>query len=244
MAKKYQRRTHVAVRKKQEEEKKLAKRRAFYREHKKQLIIAAIAAVLLIVAIVLAVDYFYAPGGSMRIFMGNLLGVQENSVIRNLGTTRSPRYYTFGTFDAPEGYTSDPSFYQASDTKEQNFYYVADDENAVIENIYVTGVKNRTGESMVEEVGGSGMYAFMSEKRTAEIAGNTYNYLYALSNNSDDDSIFWATLIMYVDTVQDSSILVNLSSPRGAENEVPDEGTMLQAAEPILAGVKVPATGK
>ena len=240
MAKKYQRRTHVSVRKKKEEEQKLAKRREFYKAHKKQLIIAAIAAVVAIAVIWLAVDYFYAPGGSMRIFMGKLQGVQENSIIRNLGTTRSPRYYTFGSFDPPAGYTNDPEYLPSSDKMEQNFYYVADDENAIIQSVYAAGVKNRTGEDMLNTMATSGMYVSMSEPKVLETNGLKLHYIYAVSDPSgENNGVFAGNLVMYADTVQDSCILINVSSIRGSEEEIPNEETMIEELKPILAGLKV-----
>ena len=78
MAKKYQQRTHVSIRKKKEEEAKLAKRRAFYLKNKQTILIAigALAVIILLGSLVL--DYFYAPGGSMKVFMGNLIGKTED----------------------------------------------------------------------------------------------------------------------------------------------------------------------
>ena len=123
MAKRYQQRTHVSIRKKKEEEQKLQKRRAFYQKHKKQLLAGGAALLALIVGVWLAVDYFYAPAGSLRMFMGNLVGVEQDWLVRNLGTSRSPRYYKFGEFTPLEGYadqSADNNF--SSDKKEQSFY--------------------------------------------------------------------------------------------------------------------------
>lgn len=240
MGKKYQRREHVSVRKKREEEQKLAKRQAFYQQHKKQLWAGAIAAVAAIVLICLAVDFFYCPGGSMRMFLGQLMGVEENAIIRNLGSTKSPLYFDFGSFDAPEGYKLDPDYNPPSDKNEQNFYYYTEDEERAIHDVFVTGVKNKTGAEMVETISNSGMYTFISEKRTAEIAGHPVTYLYAQGNpSSEDSSIYYALLIMYVDTLQDSSVLLNCASHRVALEELPTEEAMLAETEGILSKLTV-----
>lgn len=240
MAKKYRRREHVSTRKKREEEQKLAKRQEFYQQHKKQLWTAAIAAVAAIVLIWLAVDFFYCPGGSMRMFLGKLMNVEDNAIIRNLGSTKSPLYFDFGSFDAPEGYTSDPDYNPPSDKNEHNFYYYTDDEERVIREVFVTGVKEKTGAEMAETVINSGMYLSTSEKRTAEIAGHPVTYLYAQGNPSaDDSSVYYAVLIMYVDTVKDSSVLINCTSQRGALEELPTEEAMVADAETILANLTV-----
>ena len=240
MAKKHQRREHVSVRKKREEEQKLAKRREFYQQHKKQLWTGVIAAAAAIVLIWLAVDFFYCPGGSMRMFLGRLMDVEENAIIRNLGSTKSPLYFNLGSFDAPEGYTSDPDYNPPSDENEHNFYYYTDDTDRVIHDVFVSGVKDKTSAEMAETIANSGMYSSLSEKRTAEIAGHQVTYLYAQGNpSSEDSSVYYAVLIMYVDTVKDCSILINCTSHRGALEELPAEEAMVAEAEAILANLTV-----
>lgn len=246
MAKKHQQREHVSVRKKREEEQKLEKRRAFYAKHKKQLIWGAAALVAAVVVVCLSVDYFYTPGGSIRSFLGNLIGVEETDVVRNMGTAQSPLYFDFGSFAAPEGYTEDqannPGITSTSDSKEQSHYYVAEDEKKAVHDVYVTGVKNKTGEQMLESVSTSTMYTFLGEKRSAEWAGHPVKYIYAQGNpNSEDTSIYYAVLIAYVDALQDSSILLNFSSSRATLEELPTEEAMAAEAEAILAGLQVNA---
>ena len=57
-----------------------------------------------------------------------------------------------GEFTAPEGYTLDPDYNVSSDSLEQNFYFTANDENALIQSVYVSGVRNRGAAEMVEMV--------------------------------------------------------------------------------------------
>lgn len=241
MAKKHQRREHVSVRRKKEEQLKLKKRQDFYAAHKKQIITGIIAVVVAIVLIWVGVDYFYTPGGSIRMFMGNLIGVEENWLVRNMGTTKKPMFFKFGEVDAPEGYTLDAEYNVSSEDREQSFYYNADDETATIQNVYFAGVKEKTGAEMIETVISSGMYASMSEGKTTEIAGMPIQYVYATMNpDSADDTIFSSLLIMYADTVKDSSVLINCTSFRGTEDEIPGEEAMLAAAESLVSCLKLP----
>ena len=241
MAKKHQRREHVSVRKKKEEELKLQKRRAFYAVHKKRIFTGVIAAVLAIALGWMAVDYFYTPGGSIRMFMGKLIGVEDNWIVRNMGTTKNPLYFKLGQVDAPEGYTLDADYNVASDKIEQSFYYNADDENAVVQSVYYAGVKDKTGEQMLETVTGSGMYTSVTEARETEIAGMKARYVYAQMNpDSTDTSVFSALLIMYVDTVKDSCVLINCSSGHLTQEQLPDEAAMLTEAEKLVACLKLP----
>lgn len=231
MAKKHQRRTHVSIRKKQEEAKKLAQRKAFYEKHRKLILTSAIALVAAIVVISLAVDFFYTPNGSMRMFMGNLMGVEETDIIRNLGTTKAPLYYKLASLQPVEGYAEDEQTFPPSDTKEQNFYLHAEDETKIIQDAYIVGVKN-TSAAMLETVRTSGLYTSMTDIKYTEINGNKVSYLYVQGNPSDEDkSVFYATLVMYVDTIHDSCVLLNLSSAKVAQEELPTEEAMLAEAE-------------
>lgn len=238
MAKKYQHRAHVSVRKKQEEEKKLAKRRAFYAKYKKQLTYGSIALVALIVIISVLCYFFAAPAGSLnKVQLGK---IPENAIVRNLGNSSSPRYYIFGSMDQPEGYTVREN-YSTLSAPEQNFSFTAESEENPIQSVYVTGVKERKGADMAAEVAASSLYTSISEVKTAEIAGHTVNYLFCQGNPKEEEpDLFYSVLVMYVDTVQDSCILVNCSSAYGAETEIPTEEAMMAAAEDVFACLKLP----
>lgn len=242
MAKKHQRREHVSVRKKKEEELKLQKRQAFYAAHKKQIFIGVVAAVLVIALGWMAIDYFYTPGGSIRMFMGKLIGVEDSWIVRNLGTTKHPLYFKFGQVDAPEGYTLDADYSVTSDKSEQSFYYNADDESAAVQSVYYAGVKEKTSQEMLDTVMNSGMYASLSEAKETEIAGMKVHYVYAQMNpDSTDASVFSALLIMYADTVKDSCVLINCTSGHLTQDQLPDEAAMLAEAEKLVACLKLPS---
>ena len=238
MAKKYQRRTHVSIRKKQEEQKKLEKRRAFYAKYKKLITYGSIALVSLIVIISVLCHFFAAPAGSLnRVQLNN---VAENAIVRNMGNSSNPRYYVFGSMDQPAGYVSNEDYNTSSDKKEQNFSFNAEDETKAIQSVYVTGVKERTGADMAAEVGKSSLYSTMTEVKTTEIAGHTVHYIFGQGNpKDDDDTIFYSALVMYVDTVQDSCILVNCASAYLAQEEIPTEEEMLAETEAIFSCLKV-----
>lgn len=244
MAKKHQQREHVSVRKKREEELKLAKRRAFYQKHKKQLIAAAIALVAAVVVICLALDYFVCPGGSMRMFLGNLIGAEEHQIIRNLGSKKAPLYFNFGTYEAPAGYTLDAQYTlnTNSDNKEQNFYYNADDETNPIATVYVSGVGSRKGAEMLNTLSGNGMYTFTGEKHLdVALGGHKVNYIYTQMNpSSEDTTVFAASLVAYVDTIKDSTILFHCSSGSGPLETLPTEETMVALVEDIVKGLTLP----
>ena len=135
------------------------KRRAFLNKYRRLFTIGIPAAVILIVGIWLICKATIGPGGSIPNFFGNLRGVEDNWIVTNQGTTKAPRYYKMGTFTAPEGYTLDPDYNVSSDSLNRTFYYTANDENAVIQSVYVAGIKEKSAAEMLETVSGYGLYA-------------------------------------------------------------------------------------
>lgn len=232
---------HVSASKRRE-----AKRRAFYEAHKKPIITGCIAVAVALVLIIIACDFFITPGGSMRLFMGNLLGAEENAIIREV---KDGRYYTLANMDVPEGYAVDE--YDVLGTLEdhaQTRYFVDQSGEKVINSVYVSGVKDQTGEAMVNLLATGGYYESNGEAGKAEIAGHTVNYLYTQSNvnmaaaeGEELPDEYFASLIMYVDSIQNSSILLSCNSvEKLPKAELPTEEAMLAEAEAILSCLTIP----
>lgn len=239
MAKKNSR-PNLAARKsasKKAEEKKLAARKAYWEANKKQILTIAAIAVAALLVIILAVDYFYTPGGSIRSFMGNLIDVNENALIREL----DGRYYELGAMNTPEGYA--PAEYGLSmtnDEKETFFYYEAQEEGKAVNSVYTIGVKNRGAAEMLEMISGSFEYEEQTENRQAVIGGHDVHYFYTKGTQSEETpDIYIATMTCYVDTLKDSCVLVSLSSKEGALDSLPSEEAMLADAEGIFASLTV-----
>ena len=238
MAKKNYRPT-AAARKKVEEKRlaeKQAKRLAIWQQYKKQIIIGAMAAVVAIVLLILAIDYFYVPAGSLRTFMGNPLGGDETSIIREM----DGHYYEFGKMTQPEGYeAADYGMELSDDPNETYFYYKTTDESSAINNVYVCGVENRTGSDMLTNLTGSGLYESFTEPQKKEIGGVEVDSIYTRTALTDQEGNptgeYYATLVMYADTIADSTILINCGSLQVTEDLLPTEEAMYAEAEKILS---------
>lgn len=227
-----------ALRKK-EEARKLAERQAKYQQNKKKIWTAVAAAAVALVLIIIAVDFFYTPNGSMRVFFGQLMGVKENAII---GQAADENFYTYGYMNTPEGYTPEEFIIYSSNStrRDQDFYYVATDETNPINNVYVTSVEDKTAEGMLSTLLSYTSYESMTEAKTATIAGHEVHYMYATDTSESEETMgqCFSLLAMYVDTVHDSCILVNTTSPYMATmEEVPTEETLLAASETILANL-------
>lgn len=216
-----------------------AKRRAFYEAHRKGVMIGCIAAAVAVVIGILAFDYFYTPGGSMRLFLGNLLGAEENAIIREV---KDGRYYTLGYMDVPDGYAVEEYESIADEAHAQYRYLVDQTGEKAIHSVYVSGVKNNTGEKMVSTLAAAGYYTVTGEPGKATIGGHEVNYLYTQNaETQEEDSTYFASLIAYVDTVQGCTVLLSCNTPEGmAQEDLPDEAAMLASLEDVLPCLTIP----
>lgn len=234
----------AAARKKVEEQKlaqKQAKRLAIWQQYKKQIIIGAAAAIAAIIVLALAIDFFYMPAGSLRTFMGKPTITDETSLVRGM----NGHYFELAKMSAPEGYApADYGVDMTQDPYENFFYFVAEDDTRAIKDVYVSGVEGRTGADMVASLSSSGVYETCSEPREAEIAGHKVNYLYATSPTYDENGQpaeeSFAMLIMYADTIRNSSVLLSCTSAQATPDLLPTEEALVADAEQILASLQLP----
>ena len=230
---------------------KVEKRNAFVQKYRKQLTIGIPALVLVIIGAWLVCKATIGPGGSIPNFFGHLMGVEENWIVTNQGTSSAPRYYKMGTFQVPEGYTRDKDYNVSSDALSRVSYCTADDADAPVQTVYVSGVQGKTAAEMIETVGGFGMYASDAVQGEGNIAGLDAMWITGLSNddenavrgeNGEDPvlEIGHRMMTLYADSVQGGCLMVFLNSERGqAAADIPDAEAFMACAEDILAGVKV-----
>ena len=239
MAKKYQRRASIQERRKREEKAKLEKRRAYYQAHKDKIWTIVLSTVIGLAVLGFALDYFITPGGSIRMFLGNLVGIESNMIITNNGTKKAPRYYCYGTMETPEGYSVLDHTY-SSDDREQSFYYLDEEDDDLIKEIYVAGVANKTADEMLATVKESSIYVTVAEPREGVVASIPVKYLYATSTRSDRSGDEYANLTLYADVREGSCVNINLCSAFFASNQLPTEEEMLEEAEKILQYYHLP----
>ena len=233
-------RPNLAARKsasKKAEEQKLAARKAYWEAHKKQILTWAGIAVAVILVLALAIDYLYVPAGTIRSFMGNLIDVKENALVREI----DGRYYEFGTMDTPAGYAAaDYGMDMTNNPKETFFYFEAEDEGKAVSSVYAIGVKNRPAAEMIEMVSASFNYEEQTENKQVQLGGHDVHYFYSKGLQSEETpDVLIATLTCYVDSVKDSCVLLSLASKEGAVDELPSEEEMLAEAEAIFASLTI-----
>lgn len=248
--KKYDYRAEQARKRNQQklaDKKQAAKEKEFFRKYGKQIIIGVVAAIVVIVAIWLGCKWFVGPGGSIPNWFGTLRNVEEDWLITNTGTTSNPKYFKMGEYTAPEGYTLDADFSGSSDALNQAQYYNADDENALVQSVYVCGVRNIAAADQLATV--LTYYTENSGAKQATIAGHDVHYAYITYDSTqttyddegnavevaEEDRTGYSGLCMYIDTVQDSSVLVMLNSKDGPLADVVPEDQLFPEAEKFLS---------
>ena len=79
---------------------------------------------------------------------------------------------------------------------------------------------------------------------TAEIGGKTVYYAYTDTALKDENGVetgdHYASLIAYVDTIRDSSVLVSCGSAQVAAELLPTEEAMVAELEGILNSLQLP----
>lgn len=239
MAKKNSR-PNLAARKsasKKAEEKKLAARKAYWEVNKKQILTIGAVALAAILVLAMAIDFFYVPAHTVRSFMGNLIGVKDNTLLRKL----DGNYYEFATVETPAGYApAENDLAILDDQHETYFYYEAAEEGKAVNSVYTIGVKERDAASMIEMVSGSFNYEVQTENKQVQIGGHDVHYFYSKGLESEENpDIYIATMTCYVDSVKDSCVLVSLASKEGAMEELPSEEAMLADAEGIFSALQI-----
>lgn len=226
------------------DEKAKQKEKEFIQKYGKQILIGVVAAIVLIVAIWLGCKFFVGPGGSIPNWFGTLRNVEEDWLIANTGTTSKPKYFKLGEYTAPEGYTLDEDYGYSEGDLSQHQYYTANDENAVVQAVYVSGVGGIKAEQQVNNA----MYFYPENSGAKEtsIAGHDIHYVYLVSNNTqydeqgnvieipEEEQTGSSVLAMYINSAQDSSVLVMLDTAEVAKADIVTEEALLAEAEKFL----------
>lgn len=246
--KKYDYRAQQAHKRNQQkiaDERAKQKEKEFIQKYGKQILIGVLAAIVVIVAIWLGCKFFVGPGGSIPNWFGTLRNVEEDWLIANTGSANKPKYFKLGEYTAPEGYTLDEDYGLSADALAQSQYYTANDENAVAQALYVSGVGGIKAEQQVA----SAMYFFPenSGAKQAEIAGYDVHYVYLTTANAqydeqgnvieipEEEQTGSSALAMYINSVQDSCVLMMIQTAEDiAKADIPTEETLLAEAEKFL----------
>ena len=195
------------------------------------------AAVIALIAI--AVIVLVCMG--CKVAFDPLKGKQDNWLILDVSAdSRNPNYQHLADFTIPAGYTRDDySLYK--DGVQQDFFIIADDENAAVQDVYVTGAKGISAAAYPAVVLGYGLHKEAGEPRTLTINGQECTAIYLISDESQwsGEGTAIAHMSFYFDTGKNACVSATFRSGTMDFAQLPDEVAMLAEAEAILVGLTI-----
>lgn len=192
------------------------------------LTVAAIAVVLTVVMLV------------STALTDPLRGQQDNWLILDVAAKGDPDYRHLADFNAPAGYTKgDYTLYK--DGVQQDFFYTADDANAAVQDVYISGAKGVKAADYPATVLAYGIHKEAGESKQLTIGGQACSAVYLVSDESpwDGEGMAIAHMAFYFDAPYNACVSATFRSGTMPYEQLPDEATLQAEAEKILAGLSV-----
>ena len=208
--------------------KSAAQFKGWLKQNPKQALIATAALVAVIVLVCLVGKVAFDP----------LKGKQDNWLILDVSATKSADHQHLANFDIPQGYTKD-TYSLYDDGVQQDFFCTANDANAVIQDVYVTGAKGISAAEYPVAVLSYGIHKEAGEVKTLTIGGQECSAVYLVSDESewDGEGMAIAHMSFYFDTPYEACVTATFRSGTMLYEQLPDEATLQAEAEKILANL-------
>lgn len=170
-----------------------------------------------------------------------LRGKQDNWVIIDTSaSSKAHRYEHLADFDIPAGYTRGEYSLYKDDAKQQDFFLTADDANAPVQDVYVTGAKGVSAAEYPAVILAYGIHKEAGEARTLTIGGQECTALYLISDESEwsGEGMAIAHMSFYFDA-GNACVSATFRSGTVDYTQLPDEATMLAEAEKVLQNLTI-----
>lgn len=202
--------------------------KAWLAEHPMKSLLTASALVVVIALVILISQALTDP----------LRGKQDNWLILDVSATKTADYQHLADFDIPQGYTRD-AYSLYDDGVQQDFFCTADDANAVIQDVYITGAKGVDAMTYPETILAYGIHKEAGEPRVLTIGGQECSAVYLISDESewDGEGMAIAHMSFYFDTGRNACVSATFRSGTMPYEQLPDEATLQAEAEKILANL-------
>ena len=167
-----------------------------------------------------------------------LRGKQDNWLIMNVSGTSAADYRHLADFEIPAGFTRD-DYSSYDDVTTQDFFCIADDKAAVVQDVYISGSKNLTAAEFPVSILSYGLHKAAGEPRRLTVAGKDCHALYMVTDESAyyGEGMHLAHMSFYFDTDEGACVTAVLRSNMMPMEQLPDEAAMLAEAERILANL-------
>lgn len=185
------------------------------------------------VAVVLTLALLISPA-----LTDPLKGRQDNWLILDVSANSSHDYRHLADFNIPQGYTKD-AYSLYDDGVQQDFFCKADDANAVIQDVYITGAKGVKAADYPAAVLSYGIHKEAGEPKTLTIGGQECSAVYLTSDESpwDGEGMAIAHMSFYFDTPHGACVSATFRSGTMQYDQLPDEATLQAEAVKILANL-------
>lgn len=166
---------------------------------------------------------------------------QDNWIIINTAASgKAERYEHLADFDIPAGYTRAEYTGYKDDANAQDVFCEADDKNAIVQDMYVTGAKGINAAEYPATILSYGLHKEAGEPRMLTIGGQECSALYLVSDEPEDygggNAI--AHMSFYFDA-GNACVTVTFRSGTVPYEQVPDEAAMLAEAEKLLQNLTI-----
>ena len=168
-----------------------------------------------------------------------LRGRQDNWLILDVsGDSKKHDYQHLADFNIPQGYVLD-SYSLYDDGKQQDFFCTAEDEGAIVQDVYVTGAKGINAAEYPATILSYGIHMEAGEPKTLTINGQECSAVYLISDESewDGEGMAIAHMSFYFDTEYEACVSATFRSGTMLYDQLPDEATLQAEAEKILANL-------
>lgn len=204
------------------------KAKAWAGDHIRLLLIAAAAIAAVVIAANLLAGVINDP----------LKDKQDNWVIIDTAASgKEARYEHLADFNIPAGYTRD-DYSTYSDEVTQDFFCIADDRSAIVQDVYVSGSKALAAADFPTTILSYNLHKAAGEPRQLTINGQKCHALYMVTDESEyyGEGLNLAHMSFYFD-VGNACVTAIFRSNMLPMDQLPDEATMLAEAEKILSGL-------
>lgn len=204
------------------------KAKAWAGDHIRLLLIAAAAIALVVIAANLLSGVIRDP----------LKGRQDHWVIIDTAADgKAARYEHLADFTIPAGYTRD-DYSTYTDETTQDFFCIADDRSAVVQDVYVSGSKALDAADFPATILSYNLHKAAGEPRQLTVNGQPCYALYMVTDEAEyyGEGLNLAHMSFYFD-VGNACVTAIFRSNMLPMEQLPDEATMLAEAEKILNGL-------
>lgn len=206
-------------------------------------LLIALVCVIAVIGLVMVMKNAFTQPKEIR----SLNAVEDSWIVIDADNTTGTRYHHPASFVVPAGYHA-TDFTLMTDDVQRDFYVEADDENAVVESVYVCAAPELTAAEYMQRLVdyspaalNEGDTVETGEPFTATIAGKEAHCLYLAYTSAAEDGTMQAYGCLYTafDAPKNVCVYASVSGGYTTPESIQTVETLLAEAETLLAGLTI-----